>query len=184
MKVMKFGGSSLADAERYLRVRDIVLHTHTEKGAAVVLSAPKGVTNALSLLVEQAVAGDSWQELFEKLNMTLTGIVKDLARDVDNFGADPLFALIDEKLLELKQSLEGIHLIHCSPDAVTAKLLSIGEYVSVNIFSAIVSATGVSNQIIDPVEYVLAEGDYLDSIADVAPVAPALPTCRKTASRC
>ncbi|GGD64999.1 bifunctional aspartate kinase/homoserine dehydrogenase I [Lacimicrobium alkaliphilum] len=168
MKVMKFGGSSLADAERYLRVRDIVLHTHTEKGAAVVLSAPKGVTNALSLLVEQAVAGDSWQELFEKLNMTLTGIVNDLASGLDNFDDAPLHALIDEKLLELKQSLQGIHLIHCSPDAVTAKLLSIGEYVSVNIFSGIISAMGVSNRIIDPVEYILAEGDYLDSIADVA----------------
>jgi bifunctional aspartokinase / homoserine dehydrogenase 1 len=168
MKVMKFGGSSLADAERYLRVRDIVLHTHTEKGAAVVLSAPKGVTNALSLLVEQAVAGEPWQELFEKLNMTLTGIVKDLANELDSFEHGPLLSLIDEKLLELKQSLEGIHLLHCSPDAVTAKLLSIGEYVSVNIFSGIISAMGVSNKVIDPVEYVLAEGDYLDSIADVA----------------
>ncbi|WP_088329925.1 bifunctional aspartate kinase/homoserine dehydrogenase I [Lacimicrobium sp. SS2-24] len=168
MKVMKFGGSSLADAERYLKVRDIVLHTHTEKGAAVVLSAPKGVTNALSLLVEQAVAGEPWQELFEKLSMTLIGIVNDLDSRLDSFEPAPLHTLINEKLTELEQSLQGIALIHCSPDAVTAKLLSIGEYVSVNIFSAIVSAMGVSNQIIDPVDYVIAEGDYLDSIADVA----------------
>ena len=47
MKVLKFGGSSLADAERYLRVKDISVACHTETGAAVVLSAPKGVTNAL-----------------------------------------------------------------------------------------------------------------------------------------
>ena len=51
MKVLKFGGSSLADAKRYLTVKDISLACHEENGAAVVLSAPKGVTNALSLLV-------------------------------------------------------------------------------------------------------------------------------------
>ena len=56
MKVLKFGGSSLADAPRYLRVTEISMDTHQADGAAVVLSAPKGVTNALSLLCEQAAS--------------------------------------------------------------------------------------------------------------------------------
>lgn len=42
MKVLKFGGSSLADAQRYLRVTEISISTHQTDGAAVVLSAPKG----------------------------------------------------------------------------------------------------------------------------------------------
>lgn len=44
MKVLKFGGSSLADAPRYMRVMEISTATHQTDGAAVVLSAPKGVT--------------------------------------------------------------------------------------------------------------------------------------------
>ena len=74
MKVLKFGGSSLADAERYLRVKDISLACHTETGAAVVLSAPKGVTNALSLLCDEAASGKDYGELFAKLNMVLFGM--------------------------------------------------------------------------------------------------------------
>ena len=36
---------------------------------------------------------------------------------------------------------------------------------SVNIFSAILSAHSIDNQIIDPVDYIVAEGAYLDSLA-------------------
>lgn len=168
MKVMKFGGSSLADAKRYLMVKDIVLPTHQDTGAAVVLSAPKGVTNALSSLVDMAVAGQDYQELFAKLTDTLTGIVHDLTDQVSGFDGASLLTYIDSLLSELHRNLEGITLIHCSPDAVTAKILSLGEYVSVNIFSKLVGALGYDNLVIDPVQYVLAEGDYLDSIADVA----------------
>jgi aspartokinase/homoserine dehydrogenase 1 len=74
MKVLKFGGSSLADATRYMRVLEISTDTHQTEGAAVVLSAPKGVTNALSLLCEQAQSGADYGELFAKLNMTLHAI--------------------------------------------------------------------------------------------------------------
>lgn len=168
MKVLKFGGSSLADAKRYLRVKDISLGSHKQSGAAVVLSAPKGVTNALSLLCERAGEGKDYGELLAKLGMTLNGIATDLAAELPAFRLEKLSAFIDEILSELSQHLQGMALLKCAPDEITAKTLSMGEYVSVNLFSEILSALGQANKIIDPVEYVLAEGEFLDSIADVA----------------
>ncbi|GAC15637.1 bifunctional aspartate kinase/homoserine dehydrogenase I [Aliiglaciecola lipolytica] len=168
MKVLKFGGSSLADAKRYLSVKDISLASHEENGAAVVLSAPKGVTNALSLLCEQASAGNDFGELYAKLGMTLNGIANDLAEQLPAFRKAKLSSFIDTILSELKQHLDGIQLLRCAPDQITAKILSMGEYVSVNIFSEILTSLGQKNHIIDPVEYIVAEGEYLDSIADVA----------------
>ncbi|MDF2179514.1 bifunctional aspartate kinase/homoserine dehydrogenase I [Aliiglaciecola sp. CAU 1673] len=168
MKVLKFGGSSLADAKRYLMVKDIVLDAHLTDGAAVVLSAPKGVTNALSALVDQAVSGEDFQPLFDTLNTTLTGIAKDLGQQLDKFNQTDLLLYIDKTLSELHENLAGIRLLRCSPDPITAKILSLGEYVSVRIFSEIMFNFGHDNLIIDPHTHVLAEGDYLDSIADVA----------------
>ena len=168
MKVLKFGGSSLADAPRYLRVTGICMTTHQTDGAAVVLSAPKGVTNALSSLCEQAAAGDDFQPLFEKLEQTVQGIADELNTTLDNFAHDHVSSFISEHLSALKQQLEGIKLLGCAPDSVAAGILSIGEYISVTLFSAILQSKGVVNSIIDPVEYVLAHGEYLDSIADVA----------------
>mgnify|MGYP000085435197 FL=1 len=94
MKVLKFGGSSLADAERYLSVTDITMACHTESGAAIVLSAPKGVTNALSLLCDEAASGKDYGELFAKLNMVLFGILDDLQKNLPNFESAALAEFI------------------------------------------------------------------------------------------
>lgn len=168
MKVLKFGGSSLADAQRYLRVTEISMTTHQTDGAAVVLSAPKGVTNALSSLCEQAAANEDFAPLFDLLSTTVLGIANDLHNTLSGFAYDSVKEYIDTRLANLHQQLEGIKLLGCAPDNVTAGILSLGEYISVTLFSAILSSKGVSNRIIDPQTYVLAEGDYLDSIADVA----------------
>ena len=168
MKVLKFGGSSLADATRYMRVLEISTDTHQTEGAAVVLSAPKGVTNALSLLCEQAQSGADYGELFAKLNMTLHAIADDLNESLDSFAYQPLSDFITEQLSVLEQQLKGIALLKICPDQITAAILSLGEYVSVRIFSEILNAKGVSNNIIDPVDFIIAHGDYLDSIADLS----------------
>ncbi|WP_395344798.1 bifunctional aspartate kinase/homoserine dehydrogenase I [Ningiella sp. W23] len=167
MKVLKFGGSSLADAQRYMRVFDISHSTHQSEGAAVVLSAPKGVTNALSLLCELAQSGKDYGELLAKLNMTLTSIASELNDMLSTLQYSELSSFIDEKLAVLSQQLEGIKLLKTCPDSVTATILSTGEYVSVRIFSEILNAKGVKNILIDPVDYVQASGDYLDSVAQL-----------------
>ena len=167
MKVLKFGGSSLADAVRYLRVKDISLAAHTEVGAAVVLSAPKGVTNALVALCEQAAGGTDYMPLFEELKTKLTGIAGELAESLPEFDVDRVNQYINDATAQLQRHLEGIALLKCSPDTITAQIVSTGEYVSVNLFSAILSALGHNNLIIDPVEYVVAEGERLDSLADL-----------------
>ena len=168
MKVLKFGGSSLADAQRYLRVTEISTTIHQANGAAVVLSAPKGVTNALGALCEQAAAGEDYEVLFGELNDKVLGIAAELSEQVAGFDVATINDFITTHLAGLKKQLQGIALLGRSPDAVTASIMSLGEYISVNLFSGILTAKGISNQVLDPVEYVLAEGDYLDSIADVS----------------
>ncbi len=168
MKVLKFGGSSLADAQRYLTVTDISIDTHQTDGAAVVLSAPKGVTNALALLCDQAAANEDFLPLFDKLTTLVSGIAADLQEELDGFDYERVITFINEQLTALKKQLDGIRLLGCAPESVGAGILSMGEYISVTLFGAILSARNINNQVLDPVEYIQAQGDYLDSIADVA----------------
>lgn len=168
MKVLKFGGSSLADAQRYLRVAEISMSTHQTDGAAVVLSAPKGVTNALALLCEQASGGGEYQALLDKLAALVNGITENLQATLPNFDGKKVSVFIESQLMHLQKQLQGIQLLKCVPDAVAASILSIGEYISVTLFNAILSAKGVASQIIDPTTCIVAEGDWLDSIANVA----------------
>ena len=57
MIVLKFGGTSVADAEAIGRAADIV-RSRLPEGAAVVVSAMAGTTNALLEVAERAAAGE------------------------------------------------------------------------------------------------------------------------------
>src|ERR1043165_8272192 len=57
--VHKFGGTSVADAERYRGVAEIVLARAPGERTAVVVSAMSGVTNVLIQSVELAATNDS-----------------------------------------------------------------------------------------------------------------------------
>lgn len=55
MRVLKFGGSSLADADRFLRAADIIANNAQQEELAVVLSAPGKTTNKLVAVIEAAL---------------------------------------------------------------------------------------------------------------------------------
>ena len=45
MRVLKFGGTSLANPERFLQAAELIEKAHLEEQAAGVLSAPAKITN-------------------------------------------------------------------------------------------------------------------------------------------
>ncbi|MCV5640339.1 hypothetical protein OFN49_36205, partial [Escherichia coli] len=55
MRVLKFGGSSLADADRFLRAADIIANNAQQEEVAVVLSSPGKTTNKLVAVIEGAL---------------------------------------------------------------------------------------------------------------------------------
>lgn len=55
MRVLKFGGSSLADADRFLRAADIIINNAQQEEVAVVLSAPGKTTNKLVAVIENTL---------------------------------------------------------------------------------------------------------------------------------
>ncbi len=56
MKVMKFGGTSLANWQRFEMAAEIVLTSAREEQVATVLSAPATVTNNLLAMVDMVLA--------------------------------------------------------------------------------------------------------------------------------
>lgn len=77
--VHKFGGTSVADAERYRAAADIVLAQRSRERVAVVVSAMSGVTNALIRSVELAAAQDnSYLPTLEALKTGISRRSRDL----------------------------------------------------------------------------------------------------------
>lgn len=89
--VTKFGGSSLADAAQFQKVKSILLADAARK--VVVPSAPgkrssedQKVTDLLYLLQRMAVQGENINELFGHIVRRYEGIVRDLGLEMDLAG--------------------------------------------------------------------------------------------------
>jgi aspartate kinase len=87
VKVVKFGGSSLASAEQFKKVADIIKSDPTRR--YVVPSAPgkresgdKKVTDMLYILFDMASKGRDINELFEQIKERYDSIIRELALDL------------------------------------------------------------------------------------------------------
>ncbi|GAB4848631.1 Adenylate kinase 2, mitochondrial [Ancistrocladus abbreviatus] len=134
--VMKFGGSSVASAERMREVANLVLSFPNEK-PVIVLSAMGKSTNKLLLAGEKAVScGVSNVANIEELSF-----VKDLhCRTVKELAVD--MSVISRHLEELEQLLKGIAIMKELTPRTRDYLVSFGECMSTRIFAAYLNKIG------------------------------------------
>ncbi|XP_010492075.1 PREDICTED: aspartokinase 1, chloroplastic [Camelina sativa] len=144
--VMKFGGSSVATAERMREVADLIL-TFPEESPVIVLSAMGKTTNNLLLAGEKAVCcGVSNASEIEELS-----IIKELhLRTVKELNIDPSDIL--SYLEELEQLLKGIAMMKELTLRTRDYLVSFGECLSTRIFAAYLNKLGVKARQYDAFE--------------------------------
>ena len=136
MIVMKFGGSSVANAERIKHVASII-QAYAEKRPAVVLSAMGDTTDHLLEAADLAVQGKVDIEKVEKLHLDTA---KELDVDVP---------AIKELLDELKTLLTGISMLHELTRRTRDYLVSFGERMSVRMMAAYLQKIGTSAKFYD-----------------------------------
>ncbi|MDR0400034.1 MAG: aspartate kinase [Treponema sp.] len=140
MIVMKFGGSSLADAERIRRAVDIV-KAQIERRPVLVLSAMGDTTDHLLEAADLAHRrGEVSISGVEGLHMKT---IEDLA--LPGAAEDEIRPLLEE----LKTLLTGISLIRELTDRTRDYLVSFGERLSVRIAAAYLRAQGISARAFD-----------------------------------
>ncbi|MCG3134184.1 MAG: Bifunctional aspartokinase/homoserine dehydrogenase 1 [Planctomycetes bacterium] len=132
MRVLKFGGTSVGDAERIRGVVAIVRGRAAADGrVAVVVSAQSGVTNQLIELAHHAAAGHADPA---PLRARLEGLIADLSLEP---------GLIDDELDELETLLRGISLVGDLTLRSLDRMMSFGERCSARISAAAMVAAGL-----------------------------------------
>lgn len=123
MKVVKFGGSSLADANQLKKVKDIIINDDARK--FIVVSAPgKGVNNKhkvtdlLAMCHELSAHDLNFNEVFEIVENIYKNIVDDLVLNID----------IDKILSDVKEEITN----GASYDFVVSR----GEFMSAKVLAA------------------------------------------------
>ncbi|MGR5211391.1 bifunctional aspartate kinase/homoserine dehydrogenase I [Vibrio rotiferianus] len=167
MRVLKFGGSSLADADRFLRAADIIANNAQQEEVAVVLSAPGKTTNKLVAVIEGALRNGEAELQINELEASFKALfteIQDVLPNIDGAGFDNQ---VKTSLSQLRQFVHGINLLGMCPNNVNARIISKGERVSIQLMKAVLEAKGQPAHLIDPVEYLYAKGDHLEAMVDV-----------------
>ncbi|BET79775.1 Bifunctional aspartokinase I/homoserine dehydrogenase I [Edwardsiella anguillarum] len=168
MRVLKFGGTSVANAERVFSVADILESKASQGQVAAVLSAPARITNHLVALIERTIAGQDIQPILGDAEKIFSDLIDGLALAQPGFDAAPLRLRVSQEFGQIRQVLHGIALLGQCPDGVNAALICRGEALSIAIMAALLRARGRPVTVIDPVNSLLARGGYLESSVDIA----------------
>ena len=160
MRVLKFGGSSLANHERLFDVAKLLASQAADSQLLVILSAPQGVTNALVELSEVAYLGYDYTEAVSKLEKKLTGLVAEFSC-LSEGQISSLNQLIHSQMQQISSQLEGIKLLNYCPDHVKAQIISTGEKVSVNLMADLLSCLEVKSHVLDATKCIQSSDSYL-----------------------
>ncbi|MGR5205865.1 MULTISPECIES: bifunctional aspartate kinase/homoserine dehydrogenase I [Vibrio] len=167
MRVLKFGGSSLADAERFLRAADIIANNAQQEEVAVVLSAPGKTTNKLVAVIEGALRNGEAELQINELEESFKTLLAQIQTVLPGIDAAAYDNQVKTSLSQLRQFVHGINLLGMCPNNVNARIISKGERISIQLMKAVLEAKGQPASLIDPVEYLYAKGDHLEAMVDV-----------------
>ncbi|HOP64588.1 MAG TPA: aspartate kinase [Spirochaetota bacterium] len=160
MKVFKFGGASVKDADSVKNVFK-VLDIYREEKIAVVISAMGKTTNALERLLHAYYYGtDSLEEEFETLYNYHFRIVEELFVETDH----EIYGDIEEIFQSLKTRISSPH--SDNYDYEYDQIVSIGEIISTKIVSAYLNMAGMENIWVDARAIIRTDNTYRDARVD------------------
>ena len=158
MQILKFGGSSLATAERIAAVVDILVERRGATKLAVVVSAMGGVTDTLAEAAQVAAWGtDSYRQTCQELSTRHLAVAEALA------PADELEELrgrIKRRLSEVEELLHGVYLVRESSARSLDLISSYGERLSADLVAAALRKRGVEADYIDARRLIVTDADF------------------------
>lgn len=167
MRVLKFGGSSLASAERFRQVADIIKDKSESSSLAVVVSAPQGVTNHLVAMAENISDEAKLVTDLGHFKRAITTIIDDLSASISNFNHQHCEQALTNYEHQLERFMQGATLLTYCPDHIRARIISTGERLSVAILDAVLQAYGLQVSLLSPEKFLYTNKSSLNAVADL-----------------
>jgi len=151
--VHKFGGTSVADAGRYRHVAQLLLQ-RPESVQVAVVSAMKGVTDALISLARMAASGalqwrDAWHDLRARHRAAAAALLGEHAGDSVEW--------LDARFAELEGLLDALAVIGGLPGEVLDRVQGLGEVCSAHLLGQHFQALGHPCAVLDAREVLVVE---------------------------
>ena len=149
MKVLKFGGTSVANSASIARVMSII---QQEEQCTVVVSALGGVTDLLLQAMEQAAQNDdNYTTVFPRLEERHLEVIKGFIPAKSQSG---LISFVKVELNRLETLLEGIAMLQEITPKAADKVASFGEHLSSTIIAAVFRENNIDVRLLDGLDLI------------------------------
>lgn len=143
MQVMKFGGSSVANAQNINKVIDIVREALTKDKTVVVSSAISGCTDQLIAIGKAALAQDNtYGQIIDQLEAKHMELIDQL---IVNDDSSAIKSACAELFNELREICKGVYLLKELSSFSLDHIVSFGELLSTKIISAKLKSLNISH---------------------------------------
>ena len=158
MQVLKFGGTSVANANNIKLVKEIIARKNADKSLFVVVSAFSGVTDKLLQCGQLSLENNiEYKQLIEQLTHLHIDAVKEL---LPVTAQSSLLSWVMQQFHELDDLCNGIRQLNEFSDRTRDRLASYGEFVSSKIISVYLQAEGLPNEWVDARKYIRTDSNF------------------------
>jgi len=160
LRILKFGGTSVADASCMQRVVEIIRAASRESQLVVVVSAMSGVTNKLIEAAVHSEAGNReavariFSDLRQRHGAAMTGLIE------SDSQRNRIGQQIQELFREGERLCEGAMLLHELTPRARDAISSLGERLSAPLLAAVLDESGLGSQCVEATELVVTDSYY------------------------
>jgi aspartate kinase len=165
--VMKFGGTSVGNAERIRQAASVVKeHSHRDHKIVVVVSALAKVTDTIVNVLNAAHAGsaqeveDGLQQLSERHDNVMADLFQDAA-------LESVAAKVKTGLMRLREFCSAVLLLGSATPQVMDMVLPLGERISAWIFTACLNQLGADAEFVDSARVLMTDDKFGDANPDM-----------------
>lgn len=163
MKVLKFGGTSVANAQHISLVKNIVSQQDSDK-IVVVVSALGGVTDLLLKAADLAALQDeTYQELLSDIENRHVETIKSL---ISVHSQSSVLSKVKSELNTLETLLEGAFLIGELTPKLSDKVVSFGELLSSYIIASYFKEAGLEAAHKDSRELIITNNQFSKALVN------------------
>lgn len=158
MQVLKFGGTSVANAENILKVIAIVEQAVQKDKTIVVVSALGGITDTLLKSGELAAAGDEgYKEFLQISEQRHLEAVKSL---IPVAQQSAVLSWVKQRCNEIEDICNGVFLLAELSPRTRDRIVSFGELLSSRIISERLKSIGIPNVWKDSRELIVTDSNF------------------------
>jgi aspartate kinase len=153
---MKFGGTSVGNAERMKNVAEIVAGYAQRAEVVVVVSAMGGVTDMLIRAANEASLGDRehWKNVRRELAHRHREVADQLLKAAEQAAVLPRLA---DAVADFENLCSGFSLVREVTPRAMDTLSSLGEVMSANLVAAILRSRGTPAEAVDATELIVTD---------------------------